>query len=60
MKKQISYSDSVHRDGKIWGIIICILIFAFPVAVTFIFNAIPNWSALAKGMIATVPMYWAV
>ncbi len=60
MKKQITYMDSVHRDGKIWGIILAVLIFAFPVAVTLIFNAVPEWSALAKGMLATVPMYWAV
>ena len=60
MKKQLTYLESVHRDGKIWGIIICVLIFAFPVAVSLIFNAVPEWSALAKGMLATAPMYWAV
>lgn len=60
MKKQMTYMDCVHRDGKIWGIILAVLIFAFPVAVTIIFDAVPQWSALAKGMIATVPMYWAV
>ena len=60
MKKQLTYLESVHREGKIWGIIICVLIFAFPVAVSLIFNAVPQWSALAKSMLATVPMYWAV
>lgn len=60
MKKNLTYLESVHRDGRIWGIIICLLIFAFPVAVTLIFGAVPKWDALAKAMFATVPMYWAV
>lgn len=60
MKKNLTYLESVHRDGRIWGIIICLLIFAFPVAVTIIFGAVPKWEALAKAMFATVPMYWAV
>ncbi len=60
MKKKLTYLESVHRDGKIWGIILCILVFAFPVAVGIIFNAVPKWEALGKAMLATVPMYWAV
>lgn len=60
MKKEMTYLESVHRDGKIWGIIICLIIFAFPVAVSLIYSAVPEWSGLAKGMLATVPMYWAV
>ena len=60
MKKNISYLDSVHRDGRIWGIIICILLFAFPVAVSVIFKAGPHTGALVQGLIATAPMYWAV
>lgn len=59
-KKNMTYLESVHRDGKIWGIIICLIIFAFPVAVSVIYSAVPEWKALAKAMIATVPMYWAV
>ena len=59
-KKSVSYLDSVHRDGKIWGIVICCLIMAFPLVVSLVFGAVPQWGALAKGMIATAPMYWAV
>jgi hypothetical protein len=59
-RKNLTYLESVHRDGKIWGIIICLLIFAFPVTVSIIYSAVPEWKALAKAMIATVPMYWAV
>ncbi len=59
-KKQLTYLESVHRDGKIWGIAICLLLFAFPVAVSIIFSAVPEWKPLLKGLIATMPMYWAV
>lgn len=58
--KNISYLESVHRDGLIWGIIVCTIILAFPLAVCLIFGATPKWTALAQGLIATMPMYWAV
>ena len=60
MKKNISYLDSVHRDGRIWGLLICVLLFAFPVAVSLVFNSAPDSKALLKGLIDTAPMYWAV
>ena len=59
-KKTDSYLESVHRDGRIWGICICILLLMFPVAVCLIFKTIPTWDALFKGLFATLPMYWAV
>lgn len=60
MKKNMTYMDSVHRYGKIWGIGIAILLIMFPIVVSLIFSAKPEWSALAKGLFATLPMYWAV
>ena len=60
MKKEMSYLDSVHRDGRIWNIGVMILLLAFPVAVAIIFDAMPDWNALLVGLIATAPMYWAV
>ena len=60
MKKQLSYIDSVHRDGRIWNIGVMLLLLAFPVAVAFLFGVMPDWKALLMGLIATTPMYWAV
>ena len=60
MKKNISYIDSVHRDGRIWNLSVMVLLLAFPVAVCMIFNTMPDWNALLLGLIATAPMYWAV
>ena len=60
MKKNMSYMDSVHRDGRIWNLTVMVLLMAFPVAVAILFGASPDWGALGLGLIATAPMYWAV
>ena len=60
MKKQMSYIDSVHRDGRIWNLTVMVLLMAFPVSVAFLFGAAPDWGALGVGLLATAPMYWAV
>ncbi len=59
-KKNISYMDSVHRDGRIWGIVVGAVIIAFPIVLSVIFGAFPNFDILVKGLLATAPMYWAV
>ena len=60
MKKNMSYMDSVHHYGRIWGIIVGAVLLLFPIALSLIFGVLPNWSVLLKGVIATAPMYWAV
>ncbi len=59
-KKEYSYMDTVHRDGTVWNITLMMILMAFPVAVGLIFSAVPDWAGVAKGLIATAPMYWAV
>jgi len=60
MKKELSYLESVHRDGRIWGYTLLALLIAVPLAVCLIFQAVPQWNALGKGLLAIMPMYWAV
>ena len=60
MKKNMSYMDSVHHYGKIWGLTLGALIIAVPLVLCLVFSAVPQWDALVKGLIATLPMYWAV
>ena len=60
MKKPMNYMDSVHRAGTIWNLSVMVLLFMFPVAVAMLFGVTPDWGALAVGLIATAPMYWAV
>ena len=59
-KKELSYIDSVHRDGTIWNLSVMVLLMAFPLTVAAIFGAAPDWKALGLGLLATAPMYWAV
>ncbi len=59
-EKNLSYIDSVHRDGRIWGIAVGIVIMLFPFLLSVFFGAMPNFSILFKGLLATAPMYWAV
>jgi len=60
MKKNMSYMDSVHRDGRIWNLSVMVILFLFPITVGIIFSAAPDWHGLLMGIIATAPMYWAV
>ena len=52
--------DSVHRYGRIWGIIVAIALLAFPLLLSLIFRTAPDFKVLWKGIVATAPMYWAV
>ena len=60
MKKEMTYLESVHRDGKIWGFTLLALILAFPLAISIVFNAVPEWAAFGRAILSVLPMYWAV
>ena len=60
MKKNYSYIDSVHRDGRIWNLSVMAVLMLFPVIVALIFQAMPDWRGIGLGLLATAPMYWAV
>lgn len=60
MKKQRTYLEQVHRDGRFWNFTMAGIFFIFPIILCIIFGAVPNWNGLFKGLLATLPMYWAV
>ena len=60
MKKDMTYMDSVHRDGRIWNLSVMAILIAFPIAVAVIFQAAPDWKGFLMGLVSTAPMYWAV
>ena len=60
MKKEMTYLDSVHRDGRIWNISVMIALFMCPILVGVLFGVLPDWHGLLMGLVATAPMYWAV
>ena len=59
-EQNLSYMDSVHRAGRIWGILVGGIILLFPFIVCIIFRTQPDYKILVKGVLATAPMYWAV
>lgn len=60
MKKETTYLESVHRDGRIWGFTLLVLILLFPTCLCLTFKVLPQWNALFKALLAVLPMYWAV
>ena len=57
MKKQLSYIDSVHRDGRIWNFSMVVILLLFPVLVGILFQAKIDWRGFALGMLSTaLPM----
>ena len=59
-KNNLTYIDTVHRDGTIWNLSMMVLLLLFPIAVWIIFGEGPDWQGLGLGLVATAPMYWAV
>ena len=60
MNKNLSYIDSVHRDGRIWNLSMAVILLLFPVTVSILFKAPIDWRGFGLGMLSTAPMYWAV
>lgn len=60
MKKNMTYLDSVHRDGRIWNLSVAALLMSLPVIVAVFFGVWPEWKSLGMGLVATLPMYWTI
>ena len=60
MKKNMTYLESVHHYGRIWGLIVAAVLLAFPLVLSLIFKTAPDFGVLLAGLFATAPMYWAV
>ena len=58
--KNLTYMDTVHRDGTIWNLSMMVILLLFPVTIGILFNATPDWQGVGLGLLATAPMYWAV
>lgn len=58
--KNLTYIDTVHRDGTIWNLSMMVILLLFPVTIGILFNATPDWQGVGLGLLATAPMYWAV
>ena len=58
--KNRTYMESVHHYGRLWGVIVGVVLLCFPAVLSLIFQTLPNGEVLLKGLFATAPMYWAV
>lgn len=59
-KEKMTYLESVHHYGRIWGFALCAVVLAVPFIVALCFGAMPDFEALLAAGIAILPMYWAV
>ncbi len=59
-KKNLTYLESVHRDGRIWGFVMFGLVLSFPVILCLAFGVLPQWEPLFRALFSVLPMYWAV
>ena len=58
--KNRTYMESVHHYGRLWGVIVGVVLLCFPAILSLVFQTLPNGEILLKGLFATAPMYWAV
>ena len=59
MKKNtnMTYMDTVHRDGTIWNLSMMVLLLLFPIMVWILFeDAAPDWKGVALGLLGTAPI----
>ncbi len=54
------YNSMTHRLGRIWTIFALALIIAVPLLFCLIYGVTPEWTSMFRGIIAVVPMYWAI
>ena len=56
----MKYIDKMHRWGRIWAVITCTLVFAFPFALAIVFNAWPDFGVFLKGLFGVAVTFWPV
>lgn len=52
--------EATHRTGRIWTAFAMLLVIAVPLLFCLVYGVVPEWNSFWKGIIAVVPMYWAV
>ena len=60
MKRKLSYLDSVHYYGRIWGFTACALILVVPFILMLVFQTLPDWNGVLGGIISVAPIFWTV
>ena len=55
-----SYSESIHRYGIFWFLLVWLFIILFPVITCIYFDSWPKFSHLLTAAIGVIPIYWTV
>ena len=56
----MNYIDKMHRYGRIWALITCGAIIAFPFIISIAFGAWPDLGAFAKALFGVAATFWPV
>jgi hypothetical protein len=56
----MNYIDKMHRYGRIWAIITCGIIVAFPFALALIFNSWPDFGTFLNALYPIALTFWPV
>jgi hypothetical protein len=54
------YSQMTHRLGRIWTACAMLIVISVPLLFCLIYGVMPEWDSFVRGIIAVVPMYWAI
>lgn len=60
MNNHKSYRDTIHSTGRIWTIAGMVMLTLVPVAICVRYQSWPEISAVLKGLLGVVPIFWTV
>ena len=60
MKQEKTYRDNLHTVGRIWTVAGMIMLLLVPTVICIYFQAWPQFSAVGKGLIGVIPIFWTV
>lgn len=60
MKKKMTYMEGTHFWGRWLGLIAAAAIILFPVLLSIIFQTMPDWAGVGKGLLGVAPIFWTV
>ncbi len=55
-----SYDEQIHIDGRVWGAIAAVAIAAFPLIIAIVYQLVPDWGVVLRGLLGVAPIFWTV
>ena len=55
-----SYTEKIHRSGRIWFVAVYFCIYLFPIVTCIYFDSWPTWKQIFTAAIGVIPVYWTV